>query len=48
MYWDAKMISKLPLYNTFIEKLEMEKLSNSKLLQELHLTIKSSKNSKCI
>ena len=38
MKWDAKKISQiLPFYNTFIEKPEIKKLSNMKLLQELQL-----------
>ena len=36
MKWDAKKVFKtLPYYNTFIEKPEVKKLSNVKLLQEL-------------
>ena len=36
MYWDAKKVFQiLPFYNTFIEKPEIKKLSNIKLLQEL-------------
>ena len=36
MYCDAKKIFQtLPFYNTFIEKPEIKKLSNIKLLQEL-------------
>ena len=36
MKWDAKKLFQiLPFYNTFIEKSEIKKLSNIKLLQEL-------------
>ena len=35
MKWDAKKFQILPFYNTFIEKPEIKKLSNIKLLQEL-------------
>ena len=36
MHWDAKKIFQiLPFYNTFIEKPNIKKLSNVKLLQEL-------------
>ena len=36
MHWDAKKIFQmLPFCNTFIEKPEIKKLSNAKLLQEL-------------
>ena len=36
MKWDArKLFQILPFYNTFIEKPEIKKLSNIKLLQEL-------------
>ena len=36
MKWDAKKLFEiLPFYNTFIEKPEIKKLSNIKLLQEL-------------
>ena len=36
MHWDAKELSQtLPFYNTFIEKPEIKKFSNVKLLQEL-------------
>ena len=36
MKWDAKKLFQiLPFYNTFIEKPEIKKLSNIKLLQEL-------------
>ena len=36
MNWDAKNIFQvLPFYNTFIEKPEIEKLSNVELIQEL-------------
>ena len=35
MHWDAKKIQILPFYNTFIEKPNIKKLSNVKLLQEL-------------
>ena len=36
MKWDAKKLFQiLPFYNTFIEKFEIKKLSNIKLLQEL-------------
>ena len=36
MKWDAKKLFEiLPFYNTFIEKSEIKKLSNIKLLQEL-------------
>ena len=36
MKWDAKKVFKtLTYYNTFIEKPEVKKLSNVKLLQEL-------------
>ena len=36
MYWDAKKLFQiLTFYNTFIEKPEIKKLSNIKLLQEL-------------
>ena len=35
-FWDAKIVFQiLPFYNTFIEKPEIKKLSNIKLLQEL-------------
>ena len=35
-FWDAKKLFQiLPFYNTFIEKAEVKKLSNIKLLQEL-------------
>ena len=35
-FWDAKKIFQiLPFYNTFIEKPQIKKLSNIKLLQEL-------------
>ena len=35
-FWDAKKLFQiLPFYNTFIEKVEVKKLSNIKLLQEL-------------
>ena len=35
MYWDAKKLSQiLPFYNNFIEKPEIKKLSNIKLLHE--------------
>ena len=35
-FWDAKKLFQiLPFYNTFIEKSEIKKLSNIKLLQEL-------------
>ena len=35
-FWDAKKLFQiLPFYNTFIEKPEVKKLSNIKLLQEL-------------
>ena len=36
MYWDAKkFFQMLPFYNAFIEKPEIKKLSNIKLLQQL-------------
>ena len=35
MKWDTKKFQILPFYNTFIEKPEIKKLSNIKLLQEL-------------
>ena len=36
MHWDIKKLFQvLPFCNTFIEKLEVKKLSNVKLLQEL-------------
>ena len=36
MHWDAeKLFQILPFYNSFIERPEIEKLSNVKLLQEL-------------
>ena len=36
MHWDAKtLFQTMPFYNTFTEKLEIKKLSNVKLLQEL-------------
>ena len=36
MYWDAKNIfQELPFYNIFIEKPEIKKLSNIKLLHKL-------------
>ena len=36
MYWDAKKLFQiLPFYNTFIERPEIKKSSNVKLLQEL-------------
>ena len=36
MHWDAKKLFQiLPFYNTFIEKPNIKKLSNVKLLQEL-------------
>ena len=36
MHWDAKKIFQvLPFYNTFIEKPEIKKSSNAKLLQDL-------------
>ena len=36
MHWDEKnLFQMLPFYNTFIEKPEIKKLSNIKLLQEL-------------
>ena len=36
MNWDAKtLFQTMPFYNTFTEKLEIKKLSNIKLLQEL-------------
>ena len=35
-FWDAKKLFQIfPFYNTFIEKPEIKKLSNTKLLQEL-------------
>ena len=35
-FWDAKKLFQiLPFYNTFIEKAEVKKSSNIKLLQEL-------------
>ena len=35
-FWDAKQLFQIfPFYNTFIEKPEIKKLSNTKLLQEL-------------
>ena len=38
MHWDAKRLFQiLPFYNTFIEKPEIKKSSNIKLLQELPL-----------